>query len=111
MVVTVVAAVFYKELIHFLLRPILDSVGCADRSRRQVSGVPCADMTVNGLIAPFSIALKVSLMSGVGRHRRSGSTSCGPSWLPACTPVRGSTRWPSSAPVCRCSSAVPCSPT
>ncbi|MDO0939445.1 twin-arginine translocase subunit TatC [Streptomyces sp. DG2A-72] len=66
LVVTVVAAVFYKELIDFLLRPILDSVGCADRSRRQANGgVPCADMTVNGLIAPFSIALKVSLMSGV----------------------------------------------
>ncbi|WP_328349278.1 twin-arginine translocase subunit TatC [Streptomyces sp. NBC_00445] len=63
--VTVVAAVFYQELIDFLLRPILDSVGCVDGSLRQANGEPCADMTINGLIAPFSIALKVSLMSGV----------------------------------------------
>jgi sec-independent protein translocase protein TatC len=65
MVITVIAAFYYKDLIDFMLKPILDSVGCVDGARRQVNGRPCADMTVNGLIAPFSIALKVSLVAGV----------------------------------------------
>ncbi|MFI8103088.1 twin-arginine translocase subunit TatC [Streptomyces sp. NPDC086023] len=65
LVITVVAAVFYKDLIDFMLRPMLESVGCTDGVVTQRNGRPCADMTVNGLIAPFSIALKVSLAAGV----------------------------------------------
>ncbi|MFC7310601.1 twin-arginine translocase subunit TatC [Streptomyces monticola] len=65
LVITIVAAFFYKDLIDFMLRPILTSVGCTDGATRQANGEPCADMTVNGLIAPFSIALKVSLVAGV----------------------------------------------
>ncbi|MEV8536443.1 twin-arginine translocase subunit TatC [Streptomyces sp. NPDC051211] len=65
LVITIVAAFFYKDLIDFLLRPMLDSVGCTDGVVTQRNGRSCADMTVNGLIAPFSIALKVSLMAGV----------------------------------------------
>ncbi|MDG4864451.1 twin-arginine translocase subunit TatC [Streptomyces sp. T-3] len=65
LVITIIAAFFYKDLIDFLIRPIVDSVGCADGALKSRDGDPCADMTVNGLIAPFSIALKVSLMAGV----------------------------------------------
>ncbi|MCB5180421.1 twin-arginine translocase subunit TatC [Streptomyces antimicrobicus] len=65
LVITVVAAFFYKNLIDFMLKPMLDSVGCTDGVVTQRNGRPCADMTVNGLIAPFSIALKVSLTAGV----------------------------------------------
>lgn len=65
LVITVVAAFFYKDLIDFMLKPMLDSVGCTDGVVSQRNGRPCADMTVNGLIAPFSIALKVSLTAGV----------------------------------------------
>ncbi|MFD5034958.1 twin-arginine translocase subunit TatC [Streptomyces sp. NPDC058220] len=65
MVITIIAAFYYKDLIDFMLKPILDSVGCVDGAVKQKNGAPCADMTVNGLIAPFSIALKVSLVSGV----------------------------------------------
>ncbi|MFJ5224675.1 twin-arginine translocase subunit TatC [Streptomyces sp. NPDC088400] len=65
LVITVVAAFYYKELIDFMMKPILDSVGCVDGSLKQKNGEPCADMTVNGLISPFSIALKVSLVSGL----------------------------------------------
>ncbi|MET9609813.1 twin-arginine translocase subunit TatC [Streptomyces sp. NPDC006512] len=65
LVITVVAAFFYKDLIDFMLKPMLDSVGCTDGVVSQRNGRPCADMTVNGLIAPFSIALKVSLAAGV----------------------------------------------
>ncbi|MGW1226675.1 twin-arginine translocase subunit TatC [Streptomyces sp. NPDC001478] len=64
-VITSITAFFYKELIDFLIRPILGSVGCADGQHKQVNGRPCAEMTVNGLVGPFSIALKVSLMAGV----------------------------------------------
>lgn len=64
-VITSVTAFFYKELIDFLIRPILGSVGCSSGGPKQVNGRPCAEMTVNGLVGPFSIALKVSLMAGV----------------------------------------------
>ncbi|MEU2246266.1 twin-arginine translocase subunit TatC [Streptomyces sp. NPDC019224] len=64
-VITSITAFFYNELINFLIRPILESVGCANGEKRQNNGNPCAEMTVNGLVAPFSIALKVSLMAGV----------------------------------------------
>ncbi|MFF3860692.1 twin-arginine translocase subunit TatC [Streptomyces sp. NPDC002209] len=65
LVITVVAAFYYKNLIDFMLKPMLDSVGCTNGVVSQRNGHPCADMTVNGLIAPFSIALKVSLTAGV----------------------------------------------
>ncbi|MCX5408344.1 twin-arginine translocase subunit TatC [Streptomyces sp. NBC_00335] len=65
LVVTIVAAFFYKDLIDFMMKPILDSVGCSNGVVTQRNGKPCAAMTVNGLIAPFSIALKVSLTAGV----------------------------------------------
>nr|WSW70204.1 twin-arginine translocase subunit TatC [Streptomyces sp. NBC_00995] len=64
-VITSVTAFFYQDLIDFLIRPILESVGCTDGRKLQENGKPCAEMTVNGLVAPFSIALKVSLMAGV----------------------------------------------
>ncbi|MCX4777304.1 twin-arginine translocase subunit TatC [Streptomyces sp. NBC_01264] len=65
LVVTIVAAFFYKDLIDFMMKPILDSVGCTNGVIQQRNGKPCAAMTVSGLIAPFSIALKVSLTAGV----------------------------------------------
>uniref|UniRef100_A0AAU2JKT8 Sec-independent protein translocase protein TatC n=1 Tax=Streptomyces sp. NBC_00049 TaxID=2903617 RepID=A0AAU2JKT8_9ACTN len=65
LVITICAAFFYKDIINFLLKPMLDSVGCTNGVVTQRNGRPCADMTVNGLISAFSIALKVALMSGV----------------------------------------------
>lgn len=64
-VITIGAAFFYTELIDFLLRPVQESVGCVDGSPKQDNGNACADMTFNGLVAPFTIALKVSLVAGV----------------------------------------------
>ena len=65
LVITSVTAFFYNELINFLIRPVLESVGCAHGEKKQANGNPCAEMTVQGVVAPFSIALKVSLMAGV----------------------------------------------
>ncbi|MFJ1750416.1 twin-arginine translocase subunit TatC [Streptomyces sp. NPDC088116] len=63
--IAIVAAVFYTDIIAFLIKPVLESVGCAGPLGRQENGQPCADMTFNGLLAPFSTALKVSLVAGV----------------------------------------------
>lgn len=64
-VAVIVAAFFQKEIFEFLMKPIQDSVGCKDGSTTMVNGRPCADMTTNGLLSPFTIALKVALMAGV----------------------------------------------
>lgn len=64
-VIAIVAAFFYTDIIGFLIKPVLESVGCAGPSGRQANGQPCADMTFNGLLAPFSTALKVSLVAGL----------------------------------------------
>lgn len=71
-VVTVVAAFFYNDIINFLTKPILDSVGCgktfeelANAAKNSDNGQQCARITINGLLAPFTLALQVSLMAGV----------------------------------------------
>ncbi|MFI7385660.1 twin-arginine translocase subunit TatC [Streptomyces sp. NPDC049813] len=65
--VTVVAAFFYNDIINLITRPILDSIGCAHSFSElaQVKDAHCAQITVNGLLTPFTLALKVSLMAGV----------------------------------------------
>ncbi|POX51712.1 twin-arginine translocase subunit TatC [Streptomyces sp. Ru72] len=68
MVVTIVAAFFYNDIINFLTKPILDSVGCG-KTFEQLAKSPgsdqCARITINGLLAPFTLALQVSLMAGI----------------------------------------------
>ncbi|MGW1894017.1 twin-arginine translocase subunit TatC [Streptomyces sp. NPDC002004] len=68
LVVTIAAAFNYKGIINFCTRPVLDSVGCptsfADLAK-QTADTTCARITINGLLAPFTLALKVSLMAGV----------------------------------------------
>jgi sec-independent protein translocase protein TatC len=66
--VTVVALFFYKDIVNFLMQPVLDSVGCEPETRADFSpgtGGTCADFTVNGLLSPFTIMLKVSFMTGL----------------------------------------------
>ncbi|MEU6538808.1 twin-arginine translocase subunit TatC [Streptomyces sp. NPDC047000] len=68
-VVTVVTAFFYNDVINFLTKPILDSVGCGksfeELAQSTAKSQPCARITINGLLAPFTLALQVSLMTGV----------------------------------------------
>ncbi|AWK07833.1 twin-arginine translocase subunit TatC [Streptomyces spongiicola] len=64
-VATVAAAFFQKEIFAFLMRPILESVGCANGQVVMRNGQLCAEMTTQGLLSPFTIALKVALMAGV----------------------------------------------
>ena len=55
---------------EFLVDPVLNSIGCHasldEIAHHQASGQKhCANLTTNGLLTPFTLALKVSLMSGV----------------------------------------------
>lgn len=66
LVVTVVAMIYYKEIAGFLTDPVRESVGCTEGFGRAADdGETCAEITINGLIAPFTIMLKVSLTAGV----------------------------------------------
>ncbi|MFJ4849642.1 MULTISPECIES: twin-arginine translocase subunit TatC [unclassified Streptomyces] len=68
LVVTIAAAFHYKGIINFTTKPVLDSVGCptsfADLAK-PTAHTTCARITINGLLSPFTLALKVSLMAGV----------------------------------------------
>ncbi|MFJ2831022.1 twin-arginine translocase subunit TatC [Streptomyces sp. NPDC087263] len=66
--ITVVAAFFYNDIINLITKPILDSVGCKqsfEQLAKSSSAAPCAQITINGLLTPFTLALKVSLTAGV----------------------------------------------
>ncbi|WP_328316571.1 twin-arginine translocase subunit TatC [Streptomyces sp. NBC_00388] len=66
-IVTIVAAFFYKDIIEFFTNPVLHAVGChssfAELSHKEDG--TCARIVLNGLLTPFTLALKVSLMAGV----------------------------------------------
>ncbi|MFF8999551.1 twin-arginine translocase subunit TatC [Streptomyces achromogenes] len=67
-IVTIVAAFYYNDIINFLTKPILDSVGCREtfaELAKSSGKTQCAEITINGLLAPFTLALQVSLMAGV----------------------------------------------
>ncbi|MER7899963.1 twin-arginine translocase subunit TatC [Streptomyces sp. NPDC096046] len=67
-VMTVVAAFFYKDIIQFFTDPILDAVGCQHSFAELAKGTEetqCARIVQNGLLSPFTLALTVSLSSGV----------------------------------------------
>ncbi|MFF3408233.1 twin-arginine translocase subunit TatC [Streptomyces sp. NPDC002742] len=66
--VTIVAAFYYNNIINFFTKPVLDSIGCPEtfaELAKQPKNHQCAQITINGLLAPFTLALKVSLMAGV----------------------------------------------
>ncbi|MFC9929374.1 twin-arginine translocase subunit TatC [Streptomyces sp. NPDC127190] len=67
LVVTVVAAFFYKDIIDVITRPVLDSIGCSQTfgELAKSKDAHCAHITVSGLLAPFTLALKVALTAGI----------------------------------------------
>lgn len=65
-VVTVVALIYFDQIAEFLTGPVIDSVGCKEGQGIGAGHTEhCADFTANGLLAPFTIMLKVGLMTGV----------------------------------------------
>ncbi|MEU6801657.1 twin-arginine translocase subunit TatC [Streptomyces neyagawaensis] len=67
-IATVLAVLFYKDIIQFFTDPILRAVGC-DYSfaelAKNTNETKCARIVQNGLLSPFTLALTVSLSSGV----------------------------------------------
>ncbi|KUO15874.1 twin-arginine translocase subunit TatC [Streptomyces dysideae] len=66
LVMTIVAAFFYKDIIQFFTDPILQAVGCESSfAELNTNESQCARIVQNGLMSPFTLALTVSLSSGV----------------------------------------------
>jgi sec-independent protein translocase protein TatC len=67
LVVTIVAAFFYQDIINFVTKPVLDSVGCSQSLGQlaRTKNAHCAHITISGLLAPFTLALKVALTAGI----------------------------------------------
>ncbi|MEV5507236.1 twin-arginine translocase subunit TatC [Streptomyces orinoci] len=67
-VVAIIAAFFYKDIIQLFQHPIQKAVQC-DVDLAQLSHKsdhkPCGNITMSGLMKPFSLAVKVSVMSGL----------------------------------------------
>ncbi|WP_149823228.1 twin-arginine translocase subunit TatC [Streptomyces tailanensis] len=67
MLAAVVGLVFYQEIINFLTRPVQESVGCtkAFTELAKQSDGACGNITMSGLMGPFTLMIKVSLTAGV----------------------------------------------
>ncbi|QYX81259.1 twin-arginine translocase subunit TatC [Streptomyces akebiae] len=66
-VASVVGLVFYQEIINFLTRPVQESVGCTrdfTELAKESTGA-CGNITMSGLMGPFTLMIKVSLTAGV----------------------------------------------
>jgi sec-independent protein translocase protein TatC len=63
----VVGAVFYQDIINFLTEPLRESVRCSKpftELAKQSHGA-CGNITMSGLMGPFTLMIKVSLTAGV----------------------------------------------
>ncbi|AEW97547.1 MULTISPECIES: twin-arginine translocase subunit TatC [Streptomycetaceae] len=65
-VITGVSFAYYEPITNFLTAPLRESVGCVvGMGFTPKPGQHCAQLNINGLLGPFSLMLKVGLMSGV----------------------------------------------
>ncbi|GAA3024137.1 twin-arginine translocase subunit TatC [Streptomyces glomeratus] len=63
----ILAAMYYRDIINFLTEPIQHSVGCSKtftELANQSKGA-CGNITVEGLLGPFTLMIKVALTAGV----------------------------------------------
>jgi sec-independent protein translocase protein TatC len=63
----VVSAIYYQDVINFLTEPIQHAVGCSKpftELAKQSKGA-CGNITMSGLMGPFTLMIKVSLTGGV----------------------------------------------
>ncbi|MEV4439288.1 twin-arginine translocase subunit TatC [Streptomyces sp. NPDC049577] len=67
-IVAVVAAFYYRDIIDVFKHPIQDAIGCKV-SFAELAGKDdhktCGNITMSGLVGPFTLMVKVSLVSGV----------------------------------------------
>ncbi|MCX4992099.1 MULTISPECIES: twin-arginine translocase subunit TatC [unclassified Streptomyces] len=64
----IISAFFYKNIMEFFTNPILDAVGCKYRFAelaQNPDNKQCARIVQNGLLSPFTLALTVSMSTGV----------------------------------------------
>ncbi|KUO11030.1 twin-arginine translocase subunit TatC [Streptomyces sp. DSM 15324] len=62
-----VAAVYYQDIINLLTHPIQEAVGCSrpfSELAKESDGA-CGNITMSGLMGPFTLMIKVSLTAGV----------------------------------------------
>jgi sec-independent protein translocase protein TatC len=62
-----VAAIYYQDIINLLTEPIQHSVGCSrpfSELAKESKGA-CGNITMSGLMGPFTLMIKVSLTAGV----------------------------------------------
>ncbi|MBB4790847.1 sec-independent protein translocase protein TatC [Streptomyces nodosus] len=63
----IVAAFYYRDIINLLTHPVQQSVGCS-KSFMELAGQnegACGNITVEGLLGPFTLMIKVALTAGV----------------------------------------------
>ncbi|MDT0379199.1 twin-arginine translocase subunit TatC [Streptomyces sp. DSM 42041] len=63
--VTVLGMVFYEQVADFLTEPMLDRIGCEEGFGASATREACANLTINGLVGPFTVMLKIALTVGV----------------------------------------------
>lgn len=61
-VTTVIAGLFYKQLVDFVIAPL---PGCTTAEGTPPGSERCGIIATNGLLSPFTLALKVSLTAGL----------------------------------------------
>ncbi|MFD7166389.1 twin-arginine translocase subunit TatC [Streptomyces violascens] len=67
LVCAVVAAFYYKEIVDVITHPIKEAVNCkvAFSDLAKQDGGTCGNITMSGLMGPFTLMIKVSLVAGV----------------------------------------------
>ncbi|MFI9173437.1 twin-arginine translocase subunit TatC [Streptomyces lincolnensis] len=63
----VLGAVFYEDIINLLTEPVQDAVGCSKpfTELAKTSSGACGNITMSGLMGPFTLMIKVALTAGV----------------------------------------------
>ncbi|WP_167154668.1 twin-arginine translocase subunit TatC [Streptomyces sp. MBT27] len=67
LVCAIVAAFYYKDIAGLITKPITHSVGCPDDFHKLASKNrdTCGQITMSGLMGPFTLMIKVSMVAGV----------------------------------------------
>ncbi|MEU4346450.1 twin-arginine translocase subunit TatC [Streptomyces sp. NPDC023838] len=67
LVCAVVAAFYYKDIVELITQPIKESVGCkvAFGELAEKGAGTCGNITMSGLMGPFTLMIKVSLVAGI----------------------------------------------
>ncbi|MFD9565570.1 twin-arginine translocase subunit TatC [Streptomyces sp. NPDC059994] len=68
LVCAVVAAFYYKDIVDLIIKPIKESVGCTQgfgELAKQGDKDHCGNVTMSGLMSPFTLMIKTSLVAGV----------------------------------------------